>query len=634
MTSEAAEKFKLLTDVEHVLLRPGRYVGSTKARTEETWTLENDRMVRKEVTWNPGLIKIFDEIISNSVDHSKRPEGKHLDTIRVSIERSTGTITVEDNGGIPVVIHPEHQMLIPTMIFGHLRSGSNFDDDVDSTGTGQNGEGSSLTNIFSKEFKVETSDGKMSFSQTWTDNMHVVGPTKTWPGGKGFTKITFKPDYERLETELDEGNFAKISKRVWDVAGCNPNLKIWLNGRRIEIKSFSDYVKLYTDEAVVDESGAWSVGVSVPDGGSNHVSFVNTTETTIGGTHVMNVRYQIAHRIRDYVFKKHKIDMKPMEIMNHFCVFINAVIVRPRYDSQTKENLITEPKEYQISWTISDEFTDKILKSGVVQRVLDWAAAKQKAIELAELRKLNKETEKINPRRIVKLQDATLAGKEPERCILFLTEGDSAAKSGQSARDAKTMGFLALRGKPLNVNAIDPKKRSVAQTLSDNAEFFNMIVALGLKIGEKVTDPSKLRYSRIGIMTDADHDGAGHITGLLINNLHHFWPELFKMGVVCRFVTPLVKVWVGNSKKALSFYDEHEYADWREKNPTAKYRSKYYKGLATSQTSEFVEYLNNINDHLIEIKIESKEDSDIIDLAFSKSAGSADARKRWLRLED
>ena len=154
------QRFKLLTPIEHVLKRPGRYLGSVKPHTADCWVnaLENgeptSKMVRSTVTWNPGFLKMFDEIISNSVDHSKRPEGKHLDTIKVEVDRVTGTMSVYDNGGIPVQMHGEHGIYVPTLIFGHLLSGENFDDESDTVVTGQNGEGSSLTNIFSTNFIV------------------------------------------------------------------------------------------------------------------------------------------------------------------------------------------------------------------------------------------------------------------------------------------------------------------------------------------------------------------------------------------------------------------------------------------------------------------------------------------------
>jgi DNA gyrase/topoisomerase IV subunit B len=429
MTKSIEQKFRKLTDVEHVLIRPGRYIGSIKSHTAETWIVGSDgRMLQSEVTWNPGLIKLFDEVISNAVDHSKRPEGSHLDTIKVEINQASGEISVLDNGGIPVVMHTEYDEYVPSLIFGYLRSGSNFDDAEDSTGTGQNGEGASLTNIFSTSFTVESCDGKKKFKQTWTKNMMEKTTPKISDGDKGYTKITFIPDYAHIETTLDDGNYAKMVKRVYDIAGCNPKLKIYLNGERIKISSFKDYVALYVETFEYDNNDDWQVAVAASDNGFQHVSFVNTTETIQGGTHLYYVWYQIATKLREYIQKKHKIDVKQTEIQSHMQVFINASIVRPRYDSQTKENLITEVKDFKTSWKASDKFIKRVIDSGIVDRVLFWAEAKAKAEEMRKLRELSKDIDKSNPRRVDKFSDA-LEDERRDLCELFLTEGDCLSES-------------------------------------------------------------------------------------------------------------------------------------------------------------------------------------------------------------
>lgn len=136
MAKSIEQQFKKLSEVEHVLLRPGRYIGSIKPHTAVEWVLDGEKMTPQEVTYNPGFLKLFDEVISNSADHSKRPEGVGLDTIRVDIDQKSGEITVYDNGGIPVIKHKEYDQYIPEMIF-ELRAGSNFDDNDQATLTGQ-----------------------------------------------------------------------------------------------------------------------------------------------------------------------------------------------------------------------------------------------------------------------------------------------------------------------------------------------------------------------------------------------------------------------------------------------------------------------------------------------------------------
>jgi DNA topoisomerase-2 len=331
---------------------------------------------------------------------------------------------------------------------------------------------------------------------------------------------------------------------------------------------------------------------------------------------------QITNELRTYFKKKHKVDVKPAELKNHMTLFINASIVRPRYDSQTKEKLITEPKEYKTEFKVDDKFINKLVKSPIIQDVLDWVAAKQHAAEMAELRKKNKEIVKANPRRIEKFSDANEKNQR-SKCILFLTEGDSASKAIQSARDTRWMGSYPLKGKPVNVNGTDVKK------LIANKEFNNIMTIMGLQLGVKVKSPEELYFGKIGYMTDADVDGS-HIVGLLINMLYHFWPELFEMGVVYRFRTPLLKVWPTGQKKAIEFFTEAEFQEWKAKNLDTKFKSRYFKGLGTSKTEDFKGYLSDLDRYLIPLVIEDREDKDAIDLAFNKDR--ADDRKEWLAL--
>lgn len=646
MTQKIEQRFKRLTPLEHVLKRPGRYLGSIKPHTAETWVVKqdpnaafHDKMEKRELTWSPALLKMFDEIISNSVDHSKRPQGKSLNTIKVTVDRATGEISVWDNGGIPVEYHKDEKMHVPTLIFGHLLSGENFDDEADTIVTGQNGEGSSLVNIFSTKFTVDTCDGKKQFKQTWTENMHkVTDPLIVELDNKGYTKITFMPDYGRLETKLDDDNYAMILKRVYDIAGCNPHLKLSINGDAVKVHTFSDYIGLYTDKSEYDSfpvppdpQGNWQVGVARSEDGFKQVSFVNSTATTQGGTHVDHVVEQIVDKLREHFKTKYKLkDLKPNEIKQHLWIFINATIIRPRYNSQTKENLITEPKEFKVKYEVSDKLIARLLKSDIIESVLTWVEAKAKAAEIMELKRLNKDADKANPRRILKLEDASLAGKKPEECYLFICEGDSASKAIISGRDPKTMGSLALKGKPLNANSVEVKK------LADNEEFFNIIAAMGLKIGETVKNRKNLRYSHLVITSDADQDG-GHIAGLMVSNIHKFWPELFELGVVHRFFTPIIRVWLKGKKEPIAFETEQDYQAWLAKPGHAESvkNFKYYKGLGTSTPEDFKGYLSDVNKHLVKIELDqASDDGKLINLVFGKEEGSTDRRKDWLAISE
>ena len=622
------QQYRKLDEIDHVRQRPGMYVGSIAMHEGLQWVYDPEakKMLKKQITYNPGLIKIFSEILDNSIDEHKRHPEK-LDVIKVDIT-DNGTISIYDNGGIPVEMHKEENQYIPEMIFSNLRSGSNFNDEDDQALIGTNGVGSCLTNILSTVFTIETCDGKNMFHQKFSNGMRERTAPKVKPHSKGFTKITFKPDYEYFKTDLTEDNRLKIIKRVVDSAGCNPNIKFYLNGERINIKSFQDYIQTYTDEFEYEENEDWKIGVAHSNEGFDQISFVNSVETYTGGTHIDYIYLQIAHSLRAFFLKKHKVEVKPSDIKQHLRLFISANINRPKFSSQTKENMITEVSNYKTSIKLSEKFITKLSKSNVIKAVLDWVEAKRLAAERAELRQLNKDADKQNPNRVEKFCDAT-EKKDRSKCMLFITEGDSAAKaiiSAKTEQTAKYIGSFPLKGKPLNVNDVEVKK------LVENTEFKNFMIITGLKLGEEVTDPKQLRFGKIIFMSDQDLDGF-HIRGLLINMVHKFWPELFKMGLVFAFRTPLIRVFLEKPKRIINFYTENDFNVWEEQNKEKlKYKKKYYKGLATSTSEDFKSYLADMDTHLVPYTVEDQSDEDAITLAFSKDRGAADKRKEWLDL--
>lgn len=625
-TKTISQKFKKLDEIEHVLIRPGRYIGSISPHTANSWVPNdaNDMFYDKEITWNPGLIKTFDEIVSNSVDASKDKDLPFPPTtIKVEIDTDKGIISVFDDGGIPVELHPEENQYLPEMIFGELRAGSNFDDSDQSDKTGQNGEGAALTNIFSEFFTVETADGKNKFIQTFSNNMRDKTDPKITKCDKHYTKITWQPSESAFGASIaDEGVYKKLCKRVIDAAGCNPRLKVYLNKKQIRIKSFKDYIEMYTNNFHFDENSDWRIGIAPSEDGFKHVSFVNGTESSAGGTHVNYVSMQICNAIREYIKKKYKKDVKPSQIREHFMLFIDARIINPRYSSQTKEDLITEVSNYGTSYSVPEKFINKIIKSDIIASIIDWLEAKAAAEEAKALRAKNKEMSKTNLRSIVKYTGAT--SKDRSRCILFVAEGDSACGGIKAAPGKEFFGSYPLKGKPKN--ALDVK----ATTLVENKEISDLMKIIGLEIGTKVASLDELRYGKMAIMTDADPDGY-HICGLLLNFFNRFWPELFELGFFGVFRTPYVKTKVG--KDELWFYTEREYHEWAEQNKDKKFTSKYYKGLGTSSNTELKEYLKNIDHHLVNIVSNDKSQrNECINLAFNKKR--ADDRKKWLAIEE
>jgi DNA topoisomerase-2 len=206
--------------------------------------------------------------------------------------------------------------------------------------------------------------------------------------------------------------------------------------------------------------------------------------------------------------------------------------------------------------------------------------------------------------------------------MLFLAEGDSALSGLLSGRDPKTMAAFPLRGKPVNVRPMELKD------ILENREFKNIMTITGLQFGVNVKSIEDLRFGKIILSTDADLDGY-HIRALLLNAFYKFWPELFSLGVICVLNTPIVKV--KYKKSILSFYDLDSFSNWKLNNSNEKYESKYYKGLGTSSSSEWKEYLSNLTENLEQVS--ANNNNSLFELHFSKEAGSADKRKEWLNIE-
>lgn len=588
-------KYKKLDDISHVLQRSGMYVGSIKTNEGNKWILNDEnKMTYQEITYNPGFIKLFDEIIMNSVDEYKR-DGTKLKTIKVLI--SDNKISIWDDGGIPVVKHQEHNEWIPEMIFSNLKAGSNFDDSEERTGSGTNGVGSSIVNIFSKEFTISTCDGKNYFHQIFTNNMRDRTEPTIKKSKKNHTEITYLPDYERFNLEgLDEIHFNLIKKRTIDIAACNPGIKIYFNDDIVNSKTFADYITLYTDNALFEtnKDKTWSLGIAPSNDGFRQVSFVNSTETHDGGAHVDYILTQIVGQLREFFQKKHKVDIKPSEIKNHIFLFLNTTIINPSFSSQTKEKLISEVKDFGFTFEISNKIIKEILKSEIVETILDWIARKKDAEENKLAREVNKNLSKI---KVDKLIDAK--GKDRLKCSLALFEGDSAAGSFRKNRDPNTMGCFCLRGKFLNVSNISNIK------LIQNSEALNIMAAMGLKLGEEA-NIEKLRYGKIFIYTDQDTDGYS-ITALLINFFNKYWPELFENGIIYKVDTPLLALKNKKTKKDLFFYSNKEFKDWNINKNINEWSVSYKKGLSSLSEEEYSCIIKNPKLYMICKDIQSDE---------------------------
>jgi DNA topoisomerase-2 len=637
------EKYQKKTHIQQIKDLPDTYIGSVELDSQTMWVMNETTMAmeQQEVSFIPGLFKLFDEVLVNASDHKVRcPE---LKNIKVSLNKETGSITVwNDGSGIDVEIHDETKVYAPELIFGHLLTSGNYDKSEKKITGGKNGFGAKLANIFSTKFVVETVDGEREkkYIQEFTDNMSVIGKPKiTSCKNKPYVCIEFTPDYKFFNLPgLTDDHIKVFTKRVYDLAATCKDVNIYLNEKKLPIRNFEKYIELYIGSnkkelprVYQEVNDRWEVGACTsPDGTFNQISFVNGISTYKGGKHVDYVADSIVRRLTKYINeKKTKLNVKESYVKSNIWVFIRCLVENPAFSSQTKEELTTASKMFGSKCEVNDDFIEKLAKSGVMDKAVELTTFKEKD----SLKKTDgaKRTTLIVP----KLEDANKAGGvESYKCTLILTEGDSAkagAISGLSAlpggRDY--YGVFPLRGKLLNVREANNSQ------LLNNEEIKNIKKIVGLQHyakeggGTKVyKDIKELRYGKILIMTDADVDGS-HIKGLLMNFFHFHWPSLLRIpNFIDTLKTPIVKVSKG--KQIVEFHTLSEYEKWKDTTPAFHtWSTKYYKGLGTSTPAEFKEYFANIQKNLVHYCWKDDEaDNEAITLAFQKDR--ANDRKGWL----
>jgi len=509
MTKTLEERFKKLTPKEHILKRPGMYIGNVYTEPtkmfvfEDTINIKGNKFTNKVVEYNAGFIKLFDEILTNASDHYIRTNGK-VKYIKINVSKDH--VSIENDGpGIPIEIHKEHKIYIPEMVF-QLNAGENFDDTEKRLVGGTHGLGASLTNIFSTKFTVETADGKKKYIQTFTENMEKKTKPSITKSAKNYTKITYYPDFQKFEmTEISDEIQSIFLKRAIDIAAYSPGVKVYYNDILIPVKTFKDYIKMFIndeEELFYEKIGDnWEIGIArSPNDIFQQVSMVNGISTHVGGTHVNYISNQIVKLLGEKIEKNNKgVNVKQSMIKNHLFLFLNCKIPNPSFETQSKENLTTKMVSELIKdIEVSDAFIKKLAASEIKNDIVNFATLK----EFQEAKKQTQNGQKVKIR-IAKLDDANKAGKtgESAKCGILLTEGDSAkstAKAGISVVGNDYYGIYPLKGKPLNVRDISLQK------MRENDEIKDIIDIIGLEIGKKYTSTRTLRYGKVIIMTDAD----------------------------------------------------------------------------------------------------------------------------------
>jgi len=584
------EEFKILSDAEHVRIRPDTYIGSTTLEVKNL--LINNEY--KDVAFVPGLFKIINEVIDNSVDEFIKTDGKYANKIQINI--SDTNFEVIDNGrGIPVdyIIDDRGEKIYrPVAAWTRARAGSNFDDTNRET-AGKNGIGGACNFFFSKYFEGTTADGKKQLVVKGKDA--VIQSVKASQSTKQFTRVYSEPDFSMFGIDKFDDTFKELVKdRIENISLAYPKIEFKFNGQKCSrtLKQFSQNFP----EAIIHSDKTTLLAIMPSK--SMDFKFHAVTNGLInynGGSHIEYVMNQIIPLLREKIKTKYKYDLTPAKLKTYLQVIlvING-FKNPKFDTQTKERLTNTQAEVaaHLSHINYEDFAKKIMRSEAIINPI---------IEAQKLRLLD-EDEEFAKKKAKELRSKKVAShiaatsKYPDKKFLYIVEGLGAASPFIEARNPEFQGVLPLQGKILNVT-----EKKVKDIL-ENKSISNMMNVIGLEWGKKVTN---LNYGTIVLMTDADMDGYS-IQGLLINFLYK-WPELFEQGRVKLIDTP--KYILRGKKDRKYFYTDEE---WKNYNGTMQgYELAYIKGLGSLEIDEYCDILKNPRLKTIII-----EDSSFLDLMY------------------
>ena len=678
------ENYVVLNDIEHLKKRKSVYLGEVSNITKDSFTYDQDAQTLsyKTITYNTGLLKLFDEIFANAVDNYQRTKGykRGLKTTEIRVTFDDDYISVLNDGqSIPIEkkkLPDGSEIYVPQMLFTLLRSGSNFDDAKKRTWGGLNGMGCKIVSFLSSRFEIELFSNKTFYKQIVLDSTNKIEEPKITKvtsisqlnklaseerqSLSDYTKITYYPifsEFELKETEFTPDFIEAAKMRVYDV--CYLPIDLYINEKQVPRLTWDEFVAAHAaalnftksrapvpiciDQILSYSSNNWYCSIStlnqelktrIPP-----ISYVNYIVTQDSGTHVN----YIVDQVSTYIKSKFSSLKEAKNIKDKLFICLSSIIPNPKFESQAKCRLTTSQKEFADMCVLPTKLLSDFTKNTPIVDILEGKAIAKK----------NRETKSTAIAAIPKAKDATYAGKSRKaETRLILTEGDSALTTAvygveHIPNGVDYFGMFPLRGKSLNV-------RSNSQTkYLENAELTNIKILLGLEDGKTYTSVSQLRYGGVILMTDADTDGA-HIKSLIINFFDVKFPSLLKIpGFIREFITPMIKVTIKDSsqlwktyKKQLTLkaykgtskgifiyplYNRIEFEKFNDaylQNATKTgYEIDYIKGLATIEKSDTEQFFDKFEDSEIKFNFDdaSKES---LDLAFSKKR--EDDRKKWI----
>ena len=600
-----ASSITVLEGLEPVRVRPGMYIGSVGTR---------------------GLNHLIYEIVDNSVDEHL---AGYCRNIWVTLT-ADGACTVRDDGrGIPVGMH-QKGVSAERIVLTTLHAGGKFDDKAYKTSGGLHGVGSSVVNALSQMMRVRVYQGGKIYEDSYERGkpttelvnglLPVIGKTK-----ETGTEISFIPDPEIFEKTRFKEEWLK--SRLHETAYLNPQLTIHYADQRGEVPETIEYHEPEGIIAFVKELNKDSEPVTpeiyfrgesegttlecciqfCDNFEENILGFCNNIFTQEGGTHIVGFKTKFTQLINSYarqlgILKEKDANFTGADTRNGMTAVIAIKFPDPIFEGQTKTKLASADAAKYVQSIVDAELQHYFDRNVEVMKAIIGCAEKSAKIRRAEEKAKTNMLSKSKYSFDSNGKLANCISKDPEKCEIFIVEGDSAGGSAKTCRDRQTQAILPLRGKILNV-----EKASMDKVLA-NAEIKTMINTFGCGFSEGYGndfDISKLRYNKIILMTDADVDGS-HIDTLLLTFLYRFMPDLIREGHVYVSMPPLYQA-IPHSKKEASeyLYDEAALTKYQKKHKAGSYELKRFKGLGEMNPEQLWETtLNPENRVLKRVEIE------------------------------
>jgi len=584
MEQYSAESIQVLDGIEHVRKRPSMYIGSTGSE---------------------GLHHLVYEVIDNSVDEAL---AGYCKDIQVILNRGNVVDVVDDGRGIPVEVHTGERVSALQVVMTKLYAGGKFDNKSYKISGGLHGVGVSVVNALAEWLEVVVCRNGKVYTQRYQRGIPESAVKVIGDCAFNGTKVTFKPD-KKIFKDINF-NFDTLSKRLRELAFLNKGVNIQIKDLRGKegvkqhtfkfdggIVSFVQYINqakttlhkepIYFEEKLEDLEA--EIAIEYNDGYNEIIfAFVNNINTVEGGTHLIGFKSGLTRSINDFIKRsnliKNKISLTGDDVREGLTAVISVKLKNPQFEGQTKAKLgNSEVKgiiESMIYERISDYFDrNPTIAKKIIEKCIQSAKAREAARQARELTRRKNALE--NDSLPGKLADCSI--KNPDKCELYIVEGDSAGGSAKQGRDRAFQAILPLWGKMLNV-----EKTRLDKVLS-NDKLQPIITSLGTGIGDTF-DISKLRYGKIIIMADADVDGS-HIRTLLLTFFFRYMRDLIEDGHVYIACSPLYKI----TKKNELYYSYSE----EEKNRLLKkiggqgVTVQRYKGLGEMNPDQLWETTMN-----------------------------------------